>query len=206
MVQIIDWYGEVRKIDPLDFANKEHRYPNDPPYGRHMFVKNRKLIEYCGYEDPAVFYSEPDYPARYLYHRIIAEVELALGWRIFTNYHIYDSTASIKDIVEALEHYSYSSNITPSFIACDQRAELRRLIFASDEALFITNPPISDIKKLILFVYAIYIKKQAPEVAYQACKSSDARYYLDKYGVEDKMWQETMDDRILVERKKLKLD
>lgn len=193
MVQIVDWYGNIREIDPLDFANKEYCYPNDFPYGRHKLVKNGKLIEYCGYEDPAVFYREPDYPARYLYNKVIAEVELALGWRIHNGYHFFDSTVSVEDIAEALEH------------SIDQQYELRRLIFTTDEALYITNPPIDSIKKLILFVYASCVKNQPPEVAYQACRSSDAKYYLDIYRVKDKIWQKTMDDSILVERKKLNL-
>lgn len=29
MVQIVDWYGNIREINPLDFANEEYRYPND---------------------------------------------------------------------------------------------------------------------------------------------------------------------------------
>lgn len=205
MVQIVNWYGNIREINPLDFANEEYRYPNDFPYGRHMLVKNRELIEYCGYEDPAVFYREPDYPARYLYNKVIAEVELALGWRIHNGYHFFDSAVSVKDIAEALEHYTYLPNRTSSSISIDQRHELRRLIFTTDEALYIVNPPIDNIKKLVLFVYASCVKNQPPEIAYQACRSSDAKYYLDKYGVENNMWQKTMDDYILVERKKLGL-
>ena len=205
MVQIIDWYGNTKEIDPLEFANEEYHYPNAHPYGRCMLVKNRELIKYCGYEDPAVFYREPDYPAKYLYNRIVAEVELALGWRIHNGYLFDNSVVSVKDIAKALEHYTYLPNKTSSSISIDQRHELRRLIFTTDEALYITNPPIDSIKKLILFVYASCVKQQPPEVAYQACRSNDAKYYLDRYGVEDKMWQKTMDDRIMVERKKLKL-
>ena len=208
MIDVIDWYGKTQRIDPSDFANEECRYPATGKYGqRWEMVKTKEIIKYCGYDDTKTFYETPDYPAIYLYHRIIAEAELSLGWRIHNGYHKCEFEITVDDIAKAVDHYTTipHENKMSSCISYDQRVELGHLIFSVDQALYKTYTP-SDIKKMILFAYAICVKNQPPEVAFQACRSADARYYLDKYGVENKAWQREMDDRIVKERKKLKLD
>lgn len=192
MVTILDWYGKKVEINPADFANEEYCYIDGKEY-KHpaQFLHNKKLIEYCGYNNTLEFYQSRDYPAQYLYNRIKSEVALYLGWRTDNGYH--RRTVSIEDVISAAFR--------------NQDVGLLALLLHTDVALFDTLVPgfTNNHMKTFLFIYASCVKEEIPEVAWQSCSDSDAQYAINRWGIEDDAWKEWIDKRIKAERKKLKL-
>ena len=208
MVKIIDWYGHEIEIDLAKFANEEERY--DEIKKDYTFpIKNKELIHYLGYKKALDFFIEDDFKAidkHYLYYRIYEEVCYYLDWRINNGYHL--KTISIEDLYAALDHYSVyqeKCNISSQDCYIDQCVRLKYLIYDVDRTMTHLRFELP-LKKLVLFTYAFAVKYQPPAVAMEASRSSDALSYLNKYGVEDKLWKKVMDERIVVEREKLHLD
>lgn len=208
MVKIVDWYGHEQEVNPALFANEEYRYPKEPEY-RSGLVKVKDIIQYCGYNDTHEFWCADDGPAHYMYNRIVAEVELYLGWRINNGYHI--ETKQLVDIENALNRYAtLETKMSAGDILAHQLSDLHRLVFDVDQAFFQTNKmPRKNIYKAILFTYAFCVRNQAPQVALEAARSNDALSYLKKYSditESNSLWKKYLDERIKIERNKLKLN
>lgn len=207
IIKIINWYGYEQEINPALFVNEEYHYPQ-APRNRSGMVKNRDIIQYCGYDDIHEFWSADDGPAHYLYHRVVAEAESYLGWRLNNGYHI--KTKQLSDIEKALNHYTtLKTKIFSSDIKTYQLIDLACLIFDVDQSFFLTNKmPRSSVYKTVLFIYAFCVQNQPPQVALEAARDSDALFYLKKDSdiIENSLWIKCLNERIQEERKKLKLN
>lgn len=215
-VVIIDYWGKERPFDPSRYANEESRFLV-PAEEENLFLagsekKNlydlRKLLsEEFGrktLESIHDWWLNRSNEERYMFSRMEAEIELYLGWRLNNGYHLH--AATVDNIAKALQKGEEAQGVTTEYRAIIQAQELDNLVFRNDQAAFLEKLYPSNLVKHILYAYCIAVKSQPPGIALEAAKSDSAASQLKRYGVDDKGWTQTLDERIVQERKKKRLD
>lgn len=202
MVIIKDYWGREREFEPADYAKEEYRYPSKlfSRLENHNAFELKKLFkhEFGIVTDKQIhdFWLNAPKEDRYLFYRMVAEIELYLDWRLNNGYHL--RLCSLDDIEDALDNVPETTDMRAFQIAA-----LAELCWDADQAL-IDIIPMKNIYKTIFYTYTVAVKGEAPGIAEEAMRDIWALGRLRDYGFDDELIWELLEERIEKEKARVK--
>ena len=202
MVIIKDYWGREREFEPADYAKEEYRYPSklfSRLYNYDCFELKKLFKQEFGITtDKQIhdFWLNAPKEDRYLFQRMVAEIELYLDWRLNNGYHL--RLCNLDDIEDTLDNVPETTDMYALQIAA-----LAGLCWDADQTL-IDIIPTKNIYKTIFYTYAVAVKGEAPGIAEEAMKDIWALGRLKDYGFNDELTWELLDERIEKEKARVK--